>query len=177
MGDDVGRGMRTTIRLASAPIASTFLSWHRDGHHAGSAYHDPAVAHVDERVGGSEIDPDVAGEDAEERVEHVRGTSSRGSPGGSPAAGAPLRLGARGRRVRPMRAAAGVYPGGGARPGTVAPLLRGGRPAARGAAVEGHTAVPQGDEGVVADHDVVQQLDVEEPSGCQGLRGQVEVVR
>ena len=34
---------------------------------------DPAVADVDERVGRAEVDPDVAGEEAEESVEHAGG--------------------------------------------------------------------------------------------------------
>jgi hypothetical protein len=47
------------------------------------ADHDPAVADVDERVRRAEVDADVAGEQAEEAVEHARsGTSVGGRPAG-----------------------------------------------------------------------------------------------
>src|SRR6185436_15515482 len=41
-----------------------------DGHDGGLADHDAAVADVDQRVGGAKVDPDVAGEQAEDSVEH-----------------------------------------------------------------------------------------------------------
>ena len=46
-----------------------------DGHDGRLAHDDPAVADVDQRVGCPEVDPDVAGEEAEDPVEHVRGGS------------------------------------------------------------------------------------------------------
>ena len=68
-GDDVGR------RPADHP-----LGLRADGQDAPGlgvdrddgrfAHHDPAVADVDQGVGGPEVDPDVAGEDPEEAVEH-----------------------------------------------------------------------------------------------------------
>ena len=72
-------GVRPTMRLASAPIARTFLVLRVDGHHAGLADDDAAVADVDERVGRAEVDADVAGEEAEEGVEHDAGRVLRGS--------------------------------------------------------------------------------------------------
>jgi hypothetical protein len=50
-------------------------------------------------------------------------------------------------------------------------LRRPGRPAER------HAPLAQRDEGVVADHEVIEQLDVEQAAGSECLRGQVEVVR
>ena len=49
---------------------------------------DAAVADVDERVGRAEIDADVAGEEAEEGVEHVAGRFLRGSRASSSRSGA-----------------------------------------------------------------------------------------
>ena len=56
--------------------------------------------------------------------------------------------------------------------------LGGGRAGApAGAApVEGDAAVPQRDERVVPDDDVVEKLDVEKPAGRERLRRQVQVV-
>ena len=68
-------GVRPTMRLASAPTASTRLRLRVDRDHGRLADDDAAVADVDERVGGPEVDPDVAGEDAEEAVEHAGGES------------------------------------------------------------------------------------------------------
>jgi hypothetical protein len=79
--------------------------------------------------------------------------------------------------------------GGGRRRARDPPVRRGalpGRPLlGRGGAtpepgprpVEGHAAVAQADPGVVADDDMVEQLDVEEPAGGEGLGREVEVVR
>ena len=44
-----------------------------DRHDRRLGDHDPAIAHVDQRVGGAEVDADVAGEEAEESVEHADG--------------------------------------------------------------------------------------------------------
>jgi hypothetical protein len=44
-------------------------------------------------------------------------------------------------------------------------------------AVEGDAAIAQRDPGVVADHEMVEQVDVEQAAGGEGLGGQVEVVR
>ena len=63
-------GVRPTMRLASAPIARTRLVLASIATTDGSRDHDPAIAHVHERVGRAEVDPDVAGEEAEESVEH-----------------------------------------------------------------------------------------------------------
>ena len=43
-----------------------------DRHDRRLAHDDAAVADVDQRVGGPEVDPDVAGEEAEDPVEHGR---------------------------------------------------------------------------------------------------------
>ncbi len=72
-------GVRPTMRLASAPIASTFFGAGLDGHHARLADDDAPVTDVDERVGRAEVDADVAGEDAEEGVEHDAERVLRGS--------------------------------------------------------------------------------------------------
>ena len=66
-------GVRPTIRLASAPIASTRLVLASIATTDGSEMTMPAVADVDERVGRAEVDADVTGEEAEESVEHARG--------------------------------------------------------------------------------------------------------
>jgi hypothetical protein len=44
-------------------------------------------------------------------------------------------------------------------------------------AAEGDAAFAERDEGVVADHEVVEQLDIEQAAGRQRLGGQVQVVR
>ena len=72
--DDVGR------RPADHPLGlgadgQDPLGLGVDGHDGRLAHDDPAVADVDQRVGGPEVDPDVAGEEAEDPVEHVRGGS------------------------------------------------------------------------------------------------------
>ena len=66
-------GVRPTIRLASAPIASTRLVLASMATTDGSLMTMPAVADMDQRVGGAEVDADVAGEEAEEAVEHAGG--------------------------------------------------------------------------------------------------------
>ena len=48
---------------------------------------------------------------------------------------------------------------------------------ATASSTEGHAPLAQGDEGIVADDQVIEQLDVEEAAGGQGFGGQVEVVR
>ena len=70
--DDVGR------RPADHPLGlradrQDALGLGVDGHDGRLAHDDPAVAHVDQRVGGPEVDPDVAGEEAEDPVEHREG--------------------------------------------------------------------------------------------------------
>jgi hypothetical protein len=50
------------------------------------------------------------------------------------------------------------------------------RPSVPTRAIEGHPAVPKADERVVADHEVVQDGNVEEPAGSHGLCGQVQIV-
>ena len=42
---------------------------------------------------------------------------------------------------------------------------------------EGHAPLAQRDECVVADHEVIEQLDVQQPAGGERLGGEVEVVR
>ena len=143
------------------------------------AHHDPAVADVDQRVGGPEVDADVAGEEAEQAVEHGWGEGprrcgwSRARPPGRD----------RG-RVAPMchgsgRAARAVYQrlpvDGRVRPrsgGQSAAALR-----RRRRSIEGDAAVAQRDVRVVADDEVVEQADVEQPAGGERLGGQVQVVR
>ena len=63
-------GVRPTIRLASAPDGQDPPGLGVDRHDRRLADHDPAIAHVDQGVGGPEVDPDVAGEEAEQTVEH-----------------------------------------------------------------------------------------------------------
>ena len=75
--DDVGR------RPADHPLGlgadgQDPLGLGVDGHDRRLAHDDPAVADVDQRVGGPEVDPDVAGEEAEDAVEHGAGRVLRG---------------------------------------------------------------------------------------------------
>jgi hypothetical protein len=68
-GDDAGgRAAEHALRLGA--YGEHAARPRLDGDHAGLADHDPAIADVDEGVGSAEVDPDVAGEQAEERVEH-----------------------------------------------------------------------------------------------------------
>ena len=67
--DDVGR-RPADHPLGLRPDGQHALGLGVDRHHARLAHDDPAVAHVDQRVGGPEVDPDVAGEEAEQAVEH-----------------------------------------------------------------------------------------------------------
>ncbi len=125
---------------------------------AGLADDDPAVADVDERVRRPEVDPDVAGEDAEDRVEHGAGLGScAGRSAGRPRR-TPRRLGGARRRVRPVgppgeytpaiRVALGT---GQAGPSGRRSLRRGRRTPQPGtAAVERDAPVAQRDERVVA---------------------------
>ena len=43
-------------------------------------------------------------------------------------------------------------------------------------ASEGHSALPERDEGVVADHEVIEQLDIQQAPGGQCFGSQVQVV-
>src|SRR3954447_6790608 len=63
-------GVRPTIRFASAPISRTPPRLRVDCHDGRFADHDAPPANVDERVRGAEVDPDVAGEQAEKAVQH-----------------------------------------------------------------------------------------------------------
>ena len=81
-----------------------------DRHDRRLAHDDAAVADVDERVGGPEVDPDVAGEEAEEAVEHVGGEVLRAESGRVAVAAAPRRAGARDRALGIGREARAVYP-------------------------------------------------------------------
>ena len=104
-------GVRPTIRLASAPIGEDTLGLRVDRHDARLADDDAAVAHVDERVRGPEVDPDVPGEHAEDDVEEARGRCSlRGAVD-------------RGRRRR--RAVTAPMPKGGSRRRTLREYTRG----------------------------------------------------
>ena len=87
-GDDVGRGP-ADHPLGLRPDGQHALGLGVDRDDGRLAHDDPAVADVDQRVGGPEVDPDVAGEEAEQAVEHggrrvlrrVRGSSRGGRPG------------------------------------------------------------------------------------------------
>jgi len=72
--DDVGR------RPADHPLGlgadgQDALGLGIDRHDGRFAHDDAAVADVHQRVGGPEVDPDVAGEEAEDPVEHEVGGS------------------------------------------------------------------------------------------------------
>ena len=174
-------GVRPTIRLASAPTASTRLVLASMATTDGSLMTMPAIADVDQRVGRPEVDPDVAGEDAEDPVEHVAGGSfvRRGRGFGGRGAGAGRRRRSRG------GPRGGIHsPGRAGSPRSIPGRPWRGRRAAQSAArarvarpVERHAPVAQRDVRVVADDEVVEQLDVEQPAGRQRLGGQVEVVR
>ena len=72
--DDVGRRPADhPLRLGADGQDPLRLGVDRDDRRL--ADDDPAVADVDQRVGGPEVDPDVAGEEAEEAVEHRSGGS------------------------------------------------------------------------------------------------------
>ena len=105
-GDDVRR------RPADHPLGlgadgEDLLRLGVDRDHRRLAHHDAAIADVDERVGGPEVDADVAGEEAEQAVEHGgnrilvgrvgRGRDDRGrvSRAGMEAGPHPLRGGGR----------------------------------------------------------------------------------
>ena len=70
--DDVGR-RPADHPLRLGPDREDPLRLRVDRDDRRLAHHDPAVADVDQRVGGPEVDPDVAGEEAEEAVEHDGG--------------------------------------------------------------------------------------------------------
>ena len=78
--DDVGR------RPADHPLGlgadgQDPLGLGVDRHDRRLAHDDPAIADVDQGVGGPEVDPDVAGEEAEEAVEHDGGQVLRAGSG------------------------------------------------------------------------------------------------
>src|SRR6266550_3339458 len=152
-----------------------------DRYDRGLTHDDPAIADMDKRVGRPEIDPDIAGEQAEEAVEHVAGRSFvrldrvRWVRCGSTVPG--HRWIARSGQAGKARA---VYPPIAAAPGdhhdarlvtwrtSAGPALR---------PVERDAAVAQRDPGVMADDEVVEQIDVEQAACSEGLGRQVEVVR
>ena len=146
---------------------------------------DPAIPDVDQRVGGPEVDPDVAGEEAEQAVEHGRERSSVIASAGRGRLG--RRPGRDRGRVTPMAAGSGRAgprsipearrSGRRASPAAGASQAYARRPARRRRPIEGDAAVAQRDVGVVADHEVVEQVDVEQPAGGERLGGQVQVVR
>src|SRR4026207_1202617 len=78
-------GVRPTMRLASAPMASTrllrgpvaepALAAGIHGDDTRLADDDAAMANGDQRVGRAEIDPDVVAEEAEQAVEESHGPS------------------------------------------------------------------------------------------------------
>ena len=70
--DDVGR-RPADHPLGLGPDRQDALGLGVDGHDGRLAHDDPAIADVDQRVGRPEVDPDVAGEDAEDPVEHGGG--------------------------------------------------------------------------------------------------------
>ncbi len=70
-GDVRGRPADHPLRLG--PDCQDALRARVDRDDRRLADHDPAVAHVDERIGRTEVDPDVAGEQAENAVEHAGG--------------------------------------------------------------------------------------------------------
>ena len=73
-GDDVGRRPADhPLRLGSD--GKDPFGLRVDGDDARFAHDDAAIANVDERIRGSEVDPDIAGEHAEESVEHALGGS------------------------------------------------------------------------------------------------------
>ena len=182
--DDVGR------RPADHPLGlgadrQDALGLGVDGDDRRLAHDDPAVADVDQRVGRPEVDPDVAGEDAEDPVEHGGGrvpsfvavggvgSGAAPAPGGAAGVGAG-RAAASTRWVGPVARA--VYPVALARPdGPPHGRLADGS-AGRGP-VERDAAVPQRHVRVVADDEVVEELDVQQAAGRQRLGGQVQVVR
>ena len=102
-----------------------------DGHDRRLGDHDPAVADVHERVRRAEVDPDVAGEEAEESVEHEGEAvpcwcrAGRRRPDGRRPDG---RAGVRGRvaRARSGRAGASSIPAPPSGPGTGLPARSGG---------------------------------------------------
>ena len=165
-------GVRPTIRLASAPIARTRLVLASIATTRRLADDDAAVADVDERVGGPEVDPDVAGEEAEDPVEHLWGRSflavSRRGPRRAGLGGRRVRAGSAGKPVQYTRPRADLARRQG-------PRARRRRP--EPGSVEGNAPVAQRDVGVVADDEVVEQVDVEQATRRQGLGGEMEIVR
>ena len=71
-------GVRPSIRLASSPTAWTSPGRLVDRDHRRLAEHDAAPAHVDERVGGAEVDGHVATAEAREVIEDAH--ASTGDP-------------------------------------------------------------------------------------------------
>ena len=181
--DDVGRRPADHPLGLGADRQDPLASSRRWRRRDGSLMTMPAVADVDERVGGPEVDPDVAGEEAEEAVEHGAGRVLRGVIGrrGAGRGRRPGRAGrAGGRKARAVYPRArgltdGPSSGGAPAASPARPVQRRAR---RGAGpVEGDAAVAQRDVGVVADDEVVEQVDVQQPAGGQRLGGQVQVVR
>ena len=66
---DGGRAAHHPLRLGADGEHPLGLGVDRDDRRLGD--HDPPVADVDERVGRAEVDPDIAGEEAEKSVEHA----------------------------------------------------------------------------------------------------------
>ena len=60
--------------------------------------------------------------------------------------------------------------------GVVSSQVGGGREAPLPRAIEGHAAIPERDPRVVADHQVVEDIDVEQAAGGDRLGGEVQVV-
>jgi len=79
-GDDAGR-CPADHPLGLGPDRQDLLRLGVDRHHRRLAYDDPAIPDVDQGVRGPEVDPDVAGEEAEEAIEHDGGRVLRGLVG------------------------------------------------------------------------------------------------
>ena len=106
-GDDVGR-CPADHPLGLGADGQHPLGLGVDGDHGRLAHDDAAIPDVDQRVGRPEVDPDVAGEEAEDPVEHLCGASfvvgvACGGRGGADIAG----IG----RVARIQAGSGGQPG------------------------------------------------------------------
>ena len=104
--DRAGRAAEHALRLEPDRVHLAGALVDRD--HGGLAEHDAAAAHVDERVGGAEVDRHVAAAEACEVVEdaHVRPRESSSSPAASALAEA-----VSARKARPRAAARAARPG------------------------------------------------------------------
>src|SRR3990172_9206503 len=155
-------GVRPTIRLASAPMARTFLV------RASMATTDGSLITIPRsRTWTSVFAVPRSMPMSREKMPRMRSSMREGDP---------VRVGGSGRGARPSS-----IPGTSAVParvrGRAETASSGGAVRRHPGPIERDPAIPHRDPCIVADHEVVQDADVEEPARGQGLGRQMEVIR